>query len=95
MNVALLLMAHVTAAAAEGEPARVDLARHARIFASHATPGEEFQIGNAMDGNPETKWVGEGHPLSFQPTSVVLAFDAPWSSAGWCSSRRSSATGWR
>jgi len=77
MNVALLLMAHVTAAAAEGEPARVDLARHARIFASHATPGEEFQIGNAMDGNPETKWVGEGHPLSFQPTSVVLAFDAP------------------
>ncbi len=56
---------------------RVDLTRHARICSSHATPGAEFDVRNAIDGDPETKWVGESHPLGFQPSSVVLRFDAP------------------
>jgi len=74
---ALALLAGLPCAALGEDLVRVDLARHARIFASHATPGEEFQIGNAIDGNAETKWVGESHPLGFQPANIVLEFDAP------------------
>ena len=58
-------------------PCAIDLSRAARIFASHATPGDEFKIENAIDGDPKTKWVGEGHPLGFQPANIVLQFDAP------------------
>ena len=72
-----LLVAGLPPAAMGEDLVRVDLARHATISASHATPGEEFAIKNAIDGDPETKWVGESHPLGFQPTSVVLQFDAP------------------
>jgi hypothetical protein len=55
----------------------LNLPREAKIFASHATPGDEFKIENAMDGNLETKWVGEAHPLSFQPANIVLQFNEP------------------
>lgn len=53
---------------------RIDIQTEARIFASHATPGAEFRIENAVDGDPETKWVGEAHPLSFQPANIVIEF---------------------
>lgn len=56
---------------------RINLARDARIFASHATPGDEFKIENAIDGRPETKWVGEAHPLPFQPANLVIQFNEP------------------
>jgi len=75
--VAALLLANLAHAADVQKPVRLDLARRARIFASHATPGDDFKIANAIDGNPATKWVGEGHPLSFQPANIVLQFDAP------------------
>jgi len=58
-------------------PTKIDLASRAKIFASHATPGDEFKIENAIDGNPETKWVGEAHPLSFQPANIVIQFNEP------------------
>jgi hypothetical protein len=77
MFVAVLLLANLAPAASGEELVRIDLARRAQIFASHATPGEEFKIENAIDGDPATKWVGEGHPLSFQPANIVLQFDAP------------------
>src|SRR5262245_59064131 len=54
---------------------RIDL-RGVRIVASHATPGDEFKVENAIDGDPETKWVGEAHPLSFQPANIVIEFPA-------------------
>src|SRR5688500_9423955 len=53
---------------------KIDLQREARILASHATPGDEFRIENAIDNDPETKWVGEAHPLSFQPANIVIEF---------------------
>ena len=56
---------------------RIDLAANARVFTSHVTPGDEFAIANAVDGDPETKWVGEGHPLTWQPTNIVLEFNPP------------------
>lgn len=56
---------------------RIDLQREAKIFASHATPGDEFKIENAIDGLAETKWVGEAHPLSFQPANIVIEFREP------------------
>ena len=57
--------------------AKIDLARGAKVFASHVTPGAEFAIANAIDGDAETKWVGEDHPLMLQPTNIVIEFDAP------------------
>src|SRR5688500_12672879 len=56
---------------------KIDLQREARILASHATPGDEFRIENAIDKDPETKWVGEAHPLSFQPANLVIQFSKP------------------
>src|SRR5688500_19888836 len=56
---------------------KIDLQSEARIFASHATPGDEFRIENTIDNDPETKWVGEAHPLSFQPANIVIEFSKP------------------
>ena len=56
---------------------KIDLRTEARILASHATPGEEFKIENTVDSDPETKWVGEAHPLTFQPANIVIQFSAP------------------
>src|SRR5688572_24362036 len=53
---------------------KINLQTEARIFVSHATPGDEFRIENAIDNDPETKWVGEAHPLSFQPANIVIEF---------------------
>ena len=66
----VFILAAFTCAAAE----KMDLRSEARIYASHATPGDEFRIENAVDGDPETKWVGEAHPLSFQPANIVIEF---------------------
>jgi hypothetical protein len=75
---AFLLLSGVGPLSACGDDVvKVDLARRAKVFASHATPAAEFAIENAIDGDPESKWVGESHPLSFQPTNIVLEFDAP------------------
>ncbi|MBM3835124.1 MAG: discoidin domain-containing protein [Verrucomicrobia bacterium] len=71
----LLLLTCLDLRSAEPTAAgKIDLARDAKIFASHATPGDEFKIENAIDGNPETKWVGEAHPLTFQPANIVIQF---------------------
>jgi hypothetical protein len=59
------------------QTSQINLLREAKIFASHATPGDEFKIENAIDGNPDTKWVGEAHPLSFQPANIVIQFNEP------------------
>lgn len=73
-----LLLSFPIQAAETPKPAnKINLAKEARIFASHATPGDEFKIENAIDGDPETKWVGEAHPLSFQPANIVLQFARP------------------
>ena len=53
---------------------KVDLSR-AEIWTTHVTPGDEFKIEDAIDGNTSTKWVGEGHPLPSQPTNVILKFE--------------------
>lgn len=63
--------------AEQSAASKIDLRTGARIVVSHATPGEEFRIENAIDGDPETKWVGESHPLSFQPANIVIEFAQP------------------
>jgi hypothetical protein len=65
------------AESASSPPVKIDLSREARIAVSHATPGDEFKIENAIDANLETKWVGEAHPLSFQPANIVIQFHTP------------------
>src|SRR3990170_320488 len=75
--VASLTLASLASAAMGEDLVRIDLARHAKLTASHATPGEEFAPANAIDSNLETKWVGEAHPLTLHPTNLVLQFDAP------------------
>src|SRR4051812_3027144 len=69
----VFLLAALTCAAAELDR-KIDLQKEAQIIASHATPGDEFKIENAIDNNAETKWVGEAHPLSFQPANIVIEF---------------------
>ncbi len=49
-----------------------DVARGARISATHWTRDDEFRPQNAIDGDPATKWVGEGHPLTAHPTNLIL-----------------------
>src|SRR5688572_4780866 len=74
IGVLWIVLAALPGFGAENPDRKINLQSEARIFASHATPGEEFRIENAIDGNPETKWVGEAHPLTFQPANIVLEF---------------------
>src|SRR5687768_10000758 len=46
---------------------KIDLRKEAKLTASHHTT--EWVIGNAIDGNPNTQWIGEDQPLSWQPTN--------------------------
>ena len=54
---------------------KIDLATEAKLTASHHTT--EWVIGNAIDGDPKTQWVGEGHPLTWQPTNIIIEFKKP------------------
>jgi hypothetical protein len=54
---------------------KVDLTKEATLTASHHTT--EWVIGNAIDGNPATQWIGEDQPLSWQPTNIVIDFKEP------------------
>jgi len=58
---------------------KIDLAKEAKLTASHTTetPTKEYDIRNAIDGNPSTTWVGKGQPLTWQPTNVIIEFDKP------------------
>jgi len=57
--------------------AKINLARSARLFATHTEPADEFDIRHATDGDTQTKWVGQSHPLSWQPTNIVIEFKKP------------------
>jgi hypothetical protein len=54
---------------------KINLATEAKLTASHHTT--EWVIGNAIDGDPKTQWVGEGHPLTWQPTNIIIEFKRP------------------
>ncbi|MEX2233087.1 MAG: discoidin domain-containing protein [Cyclobacteriaceae bacterium] len=54
---------------------KIDLSVEAKLTASHTTT--EWKIQNAIDGDPKTQWVGEGHPLTWQPTNIIIEFDEP------------------
>jgi hypothetical protein len=54
---------------------KVDLSTEAKLTASHTTA--EWKIGNAIDGDLKTQWVGEGHPLTWQPTNIIIEFNEP------------------
>lgn len=54
---------------------KIDLKKEAKLTASHHTT--EWVIGNAIDGNPATQWIGEDQPLSWQPTNIVIDFNSP------------------
>lgn len=77
LTVVLLIHASLTPVASGEDLVRIDLARRAKLAASHSTPGDEFAPANALDSNLETKWVGEAHPLTLHPTNLVLQFDEP------------------
>jgi len=57
--------------------ARIDLAKEAKLTASHTTAGGDYEIEHAVDGNPATAWVGKGQPLTWQPSNVIVEFAEP------------------
>ena len=68
----------VSLVAADGRLApgrKVNLVQEAKITASHKTVG--YKIEDAFDGNLKTQWVGEGHPLPWQPTNIIIEFNEP------------------
>jgi hypothetical protein len=54
---------------------KLNLAQEAKLTASHKTIG--YKIEDAVDGNLKTQWVGEGHPLTWQPTNIIIEFKEP------------------
>ncbi len=54
---------------------RIDLSKEAKLTASHTTT--EWKIENAIDGDLKTQWIGEGHPLTWQPTNIIIEFNKP------------------
>lgn len=54
---------------------KIDLSAEAKLTASHTTT--EWKIENAIDGDLKTQWVGEGHPLTWQPTNIIIEFNEP------------------
>lgn len=70
----VLVWAEGGIAADDGGSRKIELKR-ARIFTTHVAEGDDYKVADAIDGNSTTKWVGEGHPLPWQPTSVVLQFE--------------------
>src|SRR5687767_5347842 len=54
---------------------KINLVQEAKITASHKTVG--YKIEDAFDGNLKTQWVGEGHPLPWQPTNIIIEFNEP------------------
>jgi hypothetical protein len=67
---------HITDLSVEKKIGRkIDLATEAKLTASHHTT--EWVIGNAVDGDLKTLWIGEGHPLTWQPTNIIIEFKKP------------------
>ena len=54
---------------------KVNLTTEAKLTASHHTT--EWVIGNAIDGDPQTQWIGEDQPLDWQPTNIIIDFKKP------------------
>ena len=54
------------------ELTKIDLT-HAEAFATHTAGADEYDVRHVIDGNVATHWVGEGHPLTEHPTSIVIA----------------------
>ena len=54
---------------------KINLSTEAKLTASHHTT--EWVIGNAIDGDPNTQWIGEDQPLSWQPTNIIIEFKKP------------------
>ncbi len=77
MSLVITILVTGASIAGHGEPAKVDLAQEAKAFATHTAGDEEFWIGHVIDGDPATHWVGEGHPLTQHPTSIVIQFSRP------------------
>lgn len=65
------------ASAEAGDLTRLELKERAKAFATHTAGADEFWIGYAIDGDLATHWVGEGHPLTEHPTSIVIEFQQP------------------
>ena len=59
--------------------ARIDLATEAKLYASHTTDAEndEYRIEHTADGDPGTRWIGKGQPLTWQPTNIIIEFSKP------------------
>ena len=71
---ALLLALHASSALCQGS---IDLAKRARIFATHQTKTKDSSVSHLSDGSPETHWHGQGHDLRQEPTNVLVLFREP------------------
>lgn len=70
LTVALLA---ALSAGAWGQP-EIPLAQ-AQLAATHETVKSE--IAKAVDGDPETVWAGDGHPLPQLPTNIIIRLTEP------------------
>jgi hypothetical protein len=77
MSIAIAILLTASSIMEAGDLTRVELNGRAKAFATHTAGADEFWIGYAIDGDLETHWVGEGHPLTEHPTSIVIEFQEP------------------
>ncbi|HAK97244.1 MAG TPA: hypothetical protein DCM87_20210 [Planctomycetes bacterium] len=60
---------------------KIDCSR-AAAYATHTTDADEYHVRHIIDGDLANHWVGEGHPLTWQPTNVIIVFPEPVAIAG-------------
>ena len=70
------LLAIMLATAAASAQTPFDLAKHAKVHATH-TQSKGSAVKHLVDGDPETFWHGAGQDLTELPTSIIVLFDEP------------------
>ena len=60
---------------------KIDCSR-AAAHATHTTDADEYHVRHIIDGDLANHWVGEGHPLTWQPTNVIIVFPEPVAVSG-------------
>ncbi len=82
----MLPVISLLALALDAAPAAADLVKidclRATAHATHTTEADEYHVRHVIDGDLTNHWVGEGHPLTWQPTNVIVAFPEPVEIAG-------------
>ena len=77
MSLVTLVVLAGSAIGQAGELTKIDTAGGVKAFATHTAGAEEYHVRHVLDDDLATHWVGEGHPLTQHPTSVVIELPRP------------------